>query len=153
MYIWKTSSICYRQALDRRVDSSRLNTNPVSRDSMLMRTNVNLLNRVPEHDCPTIFVLQRTKCKPMHLSWERFSDVFMLHRTKCKQMCFELERFSDERERERVRTDSTVDPLVICQYFRFLSRPPQKLKRTCSTEQHVNCLRNVRSVKHVRFSF
>ena len=29
---------------------------------------------VPEHDCPTFFVLHRMKCKPMHFEWERFSD-------------------------------------------------------------------------------
>ena len=41
-----------------------------------MRTNViNLLNRVPGHNCRTFFVLHRTKCKPMHFEWERFSDV------------------------------------------------------------------------------
>ena len=30
------------------------------------RKKINLLNPVPEHDCPTLFVLHRTKCKPMH---------------------------------------------------------------------------------------
>ena len=67
--------------------------NPVSRDFMLMRTNVNLLNLVPEHDGPTFFVLQRMKCKPMHSEWEHFSDVFVLHRTKCKPMHFWMEAF------------------------------------------------------------
>ena len=37
---------------------------PVSRHIVLMRTNViNLLNRVPEHDSLTFFVLHRMKCK------------------------------------------------------------------------------------------
>ena len=41
-----------------------------------MSTNViNLLNRVPEHDSLTFFVLHRIKCKPMHFEWERFSDL------------------------------------------------------------------------------
>jgi hypothetical protein len=62
--------------------------NPVTRDFVLMCTTVNLWNRVPEHDCSIFFVLQRTKCKPMHSAWERFSDVFVLHRTKCKPMHF-----------------------------------------------------------------
>ena len=35
--------------------------NPVSRVFELMHTNVNLLNRVPEHDYQTLFVLHRTK--------------------------------------------------------------------------------------------
>ena len=39
-------------------------SSPVSRHIVLMRTYViNLLNRVPEHDSLTIFVLHRTKCK------------------------------------------------------------------------------------------
>ena len=46
--------------------------NPVSRVFALMRTNVNLLNRVPEHDYPAFFVLNRTKCERMHSEWERF---------------------------------------------------------------------------------
>ena len=37
--------------------------------------DINLLNRVPEHDCLTFFVLHRTKCKLMHFEWESFSDV------------------------------------------------------------------------------
>ena len=41
-----------------------------------MRTNViNLLNRVPEHDSLTFFVLHRTQCKAMHFEQERFFDV------------------------------------------------------------------------------
>ena len=41
--------------------------NPVSRDFVLMRTNViNLLNRVPDYDCPTFLVLHRTKCILIH---------------------------------------------------------------------------------------
>uniref|UniRef100_A0A8C5CMK4 Ubiquitin carboxyl-terminal hydrolase n=1 Tax=Gadus morhua TaxID=8049 RepID=A0A8C5CMK4_GADMO len=52
-----------------RKGSERIKTNPVSRDFMLMPTNVNLLNRVPEQDCPTLFVRHRTKCKPMHSEW------------------------------------------------------------------------------------
>jgi hypothetical protein len=36
----------------------------------------NLLNRVPEHECQTLFVLHKTKCKPMHFEWKRFSDYF-----------------------------------------------------------------------------
>ena len=36
---------------------------------------INLLNRFPEHDCLTFFVLHRMKCKPMHFEWERFSIV------------------------------------------------------------------------------
>ena len=49
---------------------------PVSRHIVLMRTNIiNLLNRVPEHDSLTFFVLHRTECKPMHFERERFSDV------------------------------------------------------------------------------
>ena len=36
---------------------------------------INLLNRVPGHDCLTFFMLHRTKCKPMHFEWESFSDV------------------------------------------------------------------------------
>ena len=36
----------------------------ISCDIVLMLTNViNLLNRVPEHNCLTFFVLHRTKCK------------------------------------------------------------------------------------------
>ena len=51
-------------------------TSLVSRDIVLMRTNViNLLNRAPEHDSLTFFVLHRMKCTPMHLEWERFFDV------------------------------------------------------------------------------
>ena len=46
--------------------------NPVSRVFALMRTNVNLLNRVPEHDYPAFFVLNRTKCERMHSECERF---------------------------------------------------------------------------------
>ena len=41
-----------------------LRSSPVSLHIVLMRTNViNLLNRVPEHDSLTFFVLHRTKCK------------------------------------------------------------------------------------------
>ena len=41
-------------------------SSPVSRHIVLMHTNViNLLNRVPEHDSLTFFVLHRTKCKLM----------------------------------------------------------------------------------------
>ena len=41
--------------------------NVISHHIVLMRTNViHLLNRVPEHDSLTLFVLHRTKCKPMH---------------------------------------------------------------------------------------
>ena len=52
----------------------------VSRHILLMRTNVmNLLNRVPEQDCQTFFMLHRMKYKPMknqsHFEWGRFSDV------------------------------------------------------------------------------
>ena len=32
----------------------------------------NLLNRDPEHDCLTYFVLHETKFKPKHLNWEIF---------------------------------------------------------------------------------
>ena len=59
-------------------------TNPVSHDFVLMHPNVNLLNRVPEYDYPTFFVLHRTKCKQMDSEWEPFSDISVLHRTKCK---------------------------------------------------------------------
>ena len=49
---------------------------PVSRHIALMRTNViNQLNRDPEHDSLTFFVLHRTKCKPMQFERERFSNV------------------------------------------------------------------------------
>ena len=42
-------------------------TDVTSRHIVLMRTNViRLLNRVPEHDLTTFFVLHRTNCKPMH---------------------------------------------------------------------------------------
>ena len=51
-------------------------SSPVLRHIVLMRTNViNVLNRVPEHDSLTFFVLHRTQCKAMHFDWERFSDV------------------------------------------------------------------------------
>ena len=51
-------------------------SSPVSRHIVLMRTNViHILNRVPEHDSLTFFMLHRTKCKPMHFERERFSDV------------------------------------------------------------------------------
>ena len=33
------------------------------------------MNRVPEHDCLTFFMLHRTKCKAMHFEWEPFSDL------------------------------------------------------------------------------
>ena len=55
------------------------------------RYHVNLLNRVPEHDCQTFLVLQRTKCKPMHSELESFSDASVLHRTKYKPMHLEWE--------------------------------------------------------------
>ena len=49
---------------------------PVSRRIVLMRTDViHLLNRVPEHDSLTFFVLHRTKCKLMHFERECFADV------------------------------------------------------------------------------
>ena len=73
----------------------------------------------------------------MHSEWECFSDVFVLHRTKCKPMDFEWERFSDEREREREsvrRQYSAPSSYIYVNISDFLSRPPQKLKRTCSTE-------------------
>ena len=62
--------------------------NPVSHDFVLMLTNVNLSNCVPEHDCPTFFMLHRRKCKPMQFDWERFSDLFVLHRTICQPIHF-----------------------------------------------------------------
>ena len=74
--------------------------NPVSHDFVLMRTNViNLLNRVPDYDCPTFLVLHRTKCKPMHSEWERSPTIDVLHKTKRER---EREKGRDrERERER----------------------------------------------------
>ena len=48
--------------------------NPVSRDYVLMLTKMNLLNRVPGHDCLTFFVLQRTECKPAFL-YERLKTI------------------------------------------------------------------------------
>ena len=39
----------------------------MSHHIVVMRTNViHLLNRVPEHDSLTFFVLHRMKCKAMH---------------------------------------------------------------------------------------
>ena len=74
--------------------------NPVSCDFVLMRTNViNLLNRVPDYDCPTFLVLHRTKCKPMHSEWERSPTIDVLHKRKRER---EREKGRDrERERER----------------------------------------------------
>ena len=76
------------------------------------------LNRVPEHDCPTFFVLHRTICKPMHSEWERFSD----------------ER---EKERESVRRQYSGPSLslYICQYFRVSKQTSSKTETNCSTER------------------
>ena len=70
---------------------------------MSMRTNViNLLNRVPNYDCPTFLVLHRTKLKPMHSEWERSSTIDVLHKTKRER---EREKGRDrERESERERS-------------------------------------------------
>ena len=79
----------------------RLQCNPVSRDCVLMRTNVNLLKRVPEYDSPTFCVLHRTKCKPMHSEWECSQTINVLHKTVRER---EKERAGGtERERERER--------------------------------------------------
>ena len=64
---------------------THIHTNPVLRDFMLMLTKMNLLNCVPQHDCPTFFVIHRTQFKPMHFEWEIFSDFFALHRTTLNQ--------------------------------------------------------------------
>ena len=58
----------------------------------LMRTNViNHLNRVPEHNCWLFPCYTEQNVN----EWERFSAYLVLHRTKCKPMHFEWERFSD----------------------------------------------------------
>ena len=52
------------QELEKQSFVSAWQHSPVSRHIVLMRTNViNLLNRVPEYDSLTFFVLHRTKCK------------------------------------------------------------------------------------------
>ena len=61
--------------------------NPVSRDFVLMRTNViNLLNRVPDYDCPTFLVLHRMICKPMHSEWERSPAINVVFEEVCLQI-------------------------------------------------------------------
>ena len=83
-----------------------------------MRTNVNLLKRVPEHDIPTFFVLHRTKCKPMHSEWECSQTNTVLHKT-VRERERERERGRDresESEREAsesVFSDSTVHPSYV----------------------------------------
>ena len=66
--------------------------NPVSHDFVLMRTNVNLLNRVPEHDSPTFFVLHRTKVNQC-----------ILNGSVLRQLTCSTKRYERERERERGR--------------------------------------------------
>ena len=78
-----------------------ISRNPVSRDCVLMRTNVNLLKRVPEYDSPTFCVLHRTKCKPMLSEWECCQTMNVLHKTVRER---EKEREGGtERDRERAR--------------------------------------------------
>ena len=95
-------------------------TNPVSRNCVLLRTNVNLLKRVPEHDSPTFCVLHKTKCKPMHSEWECSKTINVLHKTvreREKERAGGTERERErEREREaseRVCADSTVHPSYV----------------------------------------
>ena len=77
--------------------------NPVSRDFVLMRTNViNLLNRVPDYDCPTFLVLHRTKCKPMHSECERSPTIDVLHKTKRERERGKGRDREREREREKL---------------------------------------------------
>ena len=47
---------------------------PPQKPFVLTLTKNNRLNLVPEHDCYTLFILHRTKCKPMHFGLEGFSE-------------------------------------------------------------------------------
>ena len=92
--------------------------NPVSRDCVLMRTNVNLLKRVPEYDSPTFCVLHRTKCKPMLSECECCQTMNVLHKTlrereKEREGGTERERESEREASERVCADSTVHPSYV----------------------------------------
>ena len=69
--------------------------NPVSHDFVPMLTKMYLLNLVPEQDYLTYLVLHRTKCKPKHFEWKRFSDIFVLQRTTFKPMHLNREKFSN----------------------------------------------------------
>ena len=102
-------------------------SNPVSRDCVLLRTNVNLLKRVPEHDSPTFFVLHRTKCKPMHSEWECSQTINVLHKTvrereKERAGGTERERES-ERERARERLQKGCAQIVQCTLVMFMPKP------------------------------
>ena len=86
-----------------------------------MRTNVNLLNRVPEHDSPTFFVLHRTKCKPMHSEWECSQTINVLHKTLRER---EKEREGGtERESERERLQKGCAQIVQCTLVMFMPKP------------------------------
>ena len=92
--------------------------NPVSRDFVLMRTNVNLLKRVPEYDSPTFCVLHRTKCKPMLSEWECCQTMNVLHKTvrereRKRAREGQTERESEREASERVCADSTVHPSYV----------------------------------------
>ena len=81
-----------------------------------MRTNVNLLKRVPEHNSPTFFVLHRTKCKPMHSEWECSQTINVLHKTvreRERERGRDRERESEREASERVCADSTVHPSCV----------------------------------------
>ena len=98
-------------------------SNPVSRDCVLLRTNVNLLKRVPEHDSPTFCVLHRTKCKPMHSEWECSQTINVLHKTVRER---EKEREGGterERERARERLQKGCAQIVQCTLVMFMPKP------------------------------
>ena len=81
---------------------------------VLMRTNVNLLNRVPEHDCPP----------------------FSCYTERNVNQCILNGSVFQTRERESVRRQySAPSSYIYVNISDILSRPLQKLKRTCSTER------------------
>ena len=90
-----------------------------------MRTNVNLLKRVPEHDSPTFCVLHKTKCKPMHSERECSQTINVLHKTVRER---ERERKREregqrERERARERLQKGCAQIVQCTLVMFMPKP------------------------------
>ena len=91
---------------------------------------------------------------------ERNVNQCILNGSVLRQLRCSTKRNERDKERERGRLqnglpDSTVHPsyCIYVNILYFLSRPPQKLKRPCSTERAFLRQLTCCSVEHVRFSF